>query len=268
MTMPDFARNPADALQCYADVQRTVHGWSVDDLQQLGLADQSDDDKALTLKYLKRLYSDYWATAVYFWGASVYEKVLALAESYPLDSDQFSVPPSAPLFFAFQHVPSSICKDQLSAQTFASYGSSACVISWIWSGGHCTVGSHFLGPLNALPTQGPGFAKFLGTAVGFAAQRLIGKTTTQVSRAVRQRVVGHVPDVNVVSLRAYDQSGRERSEGLKEIDFNCRWWVRGHERNQYIPSTGGHEKIWIDPYLKGPDDKPIKERDTVFAMVR
>ncbi len=48
---------------------------------------------------------------------------------------------------------------------------------------------------------------------------------------------------------------------------NHRYWVSGHERNQaYGPGRSLHKKIDIDPYLKGPEDKPIKASTTVRIL--
>lgn len=63
------------------------------------------------------------------------------------------------------------------------------------------------------------------------------------------------PDLRVVTLRKreYVESGESR-----EVDWSCRWIVGGHWRKQWCPSTKTHRPTFIAPYVKGPDDKPLK----------
>jgi hypothetical protein len=73
--------------------------------------------------------------------------------------------------------------------------------------------------------------------------------------------------VNVVTLR---RRGSAPSDGGEvAVDWTCRWFVRGHWRRQWYPVTKDHHPVWIAPYVKGPEDKPIKvPAPTVFAVVR
>jgi hypothetical protein len=60
--------------------------------------------------------------------------------------------------------------------------------------------------------------------------------------------------VLVITLR------RERSKDdaePKEVNWTRRWITSGHWRNQWYPSLGVHRQIWINEYVKGPDDKPL-----------
>jgi hypothetical protein len=55
-----------------------------------------------------------------------------------------------------------------------------------------------------------------------------------------------------------DEFGREWSH---------RWVVRGHWREQWYPSEGVHRLIWIEAFVKGPEDRPLIIKDTVFSVV-
>ena len=51
-------------------------------------------------------------------------------------------------------------------------------------------------------------------------------------------------------------------------EYSHRWIVRGHMRNQPVGprnAIGGqrHERVWIAPYVKGPEDKPLVLKDRV-----
>jgi hypothetical protein len=62
-------------------------------------------------------------------------------------------------------------------------------------------------------------------------------------------------DVVVVRLRR-ERSPSETLGGV--ANYSHRFLVSGHWRNQWHPSTGTHRQQWISPYVKGPDDKPLK----------
>ena len=48
--------------------------------------------------------------------------------------------------------------------------------------------------------------------------------------------------------------------------YRHRWLVLGHFRNQWYRSEQTHKVIWIAPYVKGPDDAPLKP--TVYKVSR
>lgn len=89
-------------------------------------------------------------------------------------------------------------------------------------------------------------------------------------RAERRRLVRHggvAPDVRVITLRrSVHNAGK--SEG-QLIEWSWQWIVRGHWRNQFFPSTGKHEPTFIRPYVKGPEDKPLKPiTDPIYLVNR
>jgi hypothetical protein len=53
-----------------------------------------------------------------------------------------------------------------------------------------------------------------------------------------------------------------------EVDWKYQWVVRGHWRNQWYPSIKQHRQIWVMPYMKGPEDKPIKPVKRAFEFTR
>jgi hypothetical protein len=74
------------------------------------------------------------------------------------------------------------------------------------------------------------------------------------------------PDVRVVILR------RERQKVVKtieqQVEWSCQWVVAGHWRNQWYPSADVHRPIFIEPYIKGPENKPIKKGVNKVLMVK
>lgn len=74
--------------------------------------------------------------------------------------------------------------------------------------------------------------------------------------------------VNIISLRSTlgTEHARLKKKNESDLEYYHRWIVRGHLRNQFYPSKNCHEIIWIDPYAKGPEDKPFKEH--VYNVIR
>ena len=71
--------------------------------------------------------------------------------------------------------------------------------------------------------------------------------------------------INVVQLRTAAREAVAAYEA-ESRSFKHRWWVAGHFRSQWHPSTRSHEVIWIAPHLKGPSDAPMLEK--VYAVTR
>ena len=69
--------------------------------------------------------------------------------------------------------------------------------------------------------------------------------------------------VHVVELRrdVRERLARPDNDGtLPSRDWRHHWWVSGHYRAQWMPSTQSHKVMWIAPYLKGALDKPLLDR--------
>ena len=63
------------------------------------------------------------------------------------------------------------------------------------------------------------------------------------------------PEVVVVRLRREaSETGEPTGE---EANYSHRFIVSGHWRNQPYPKEGIYRQIWISPYVKGPEDKPL-----------
>ena len=56
------------------------------------------------------------------------------------------------------------------------------------------------------------------------------------------------------------------SEATGERQYNRRWWVGGHWRQQACgPNHSQRKPIYVAPYIKGPEDKPLSsERVNVW----
>ncbi len=86
--------------------------------------------------------------------------------------------------------------------------------------------------------------------------------------------VGEPPvtgEVRVITLRRYSNasdSGHKETEDY-ETAYSHRWVVNGHWRNQACGRGRKERKlIWIAPYVKGPEDKPLIIKHDVNVLSR
>jgi hypothetical protein len=117
-----------------------------------------------------------------------------------------------------------------------------------------------------------------------AYMRLLGQTLVKsspahvdrhaVKRATRKGLPGLV---TTVTLRRVQYVG-EPAEGVSHVEWQHRWLVRGHWRRQ--PCGADHPLaepdgdggfiayIFINPYVKGPEDKPLHMSNKVYDLAR
>ena len=85
-------------------------------------------------------------------------------------------------------------------------------------------------------------------------------TTARLSRGFRRHPDLSAADaaqtVSVVSLRR-DTDRAVRAYNAESVAWRHKWWVSGHFRAQWIPSTQSHRTTWIAPYIKGKPDAPM-----------
>jgi len=74
--------------------------------------------------------------------------------------------------------------------------------------------------------------------------------------------------VTVVTLRRPD-APHDPDHVPHTVEWDHQWVVAGHWRNQWYPSISTHRQIWISPYVKGPEDKPlVLPKVRAFQLVR
>lgn len=112
----------------------------------------------------------------------------------------------------------------------------------------------------------------LGACLTFLEQRILVTTQERAERHARKRLERagyvHEPLIRVVELRR-KQTRSERGGESDPVEWSCQWVVSGHWRQQWYPSLNTNQPVWIMPYVKGPEDAPLKPpRAKVFAVVR
>jgi len=99
------------------------------------------------------------------------------------------------------------------------------------------------------------------TALGHRLTRITEPVTA--NRGERRRVHRDLPGLRMLQLAT--GASVTRSEGTGTVEWSHRWMVRGHWRLQpYGPQRTLRRAQWIDPYVKGPEDKPLDVRPTIW----
>lgn len=99
------------------------------------------------------------------------------------------------------------------------------------------------------------------TALGHRLTRVAPPVTA--NRGERRRVHRELPSLRVLQLST--GASVQRTEHTGTVEWSRRWMVRGHWRLQpYGPRRTLRRAQWIDPYVKGPEDKPLDVRPTVW----
>lgn len=100
-------------------------------------------------------------------------------------------------------------------------------------------------------------------------QKIVAVAQAPLARAAQRRLAkaGIEPKCLVVELRSKQYTRTTPEDEKSHVDWAWRWAVRGHWRDQ--PTKDGIKLIWIHPFIKGPDDKPLKPNVArIFAVTR
>lgn len=98
------------------------------------------------------------------------------------------------------------------------------------------------------------------------SQTVASVAKAELSRAQRKQALRaheEPPEVRVVSLR---KRKAEHGEGDGSREYHHRWIVRGHWRQQWVPTISQHRPTWIAPHLKGPDGAPLLGGERVYSL--
>lgn len=119
-------------------------------------------------------------------------------------------------------------------------------------------------------------SRFVLAAMAWLEQEVVVQTEAPVHRQRRKEFTRlakrEYPGLRVVHLRKAAQPNPDDTvaERMGKREFHVQWVVGGHWRNQACgPKMGDRRLTYINPYIKGPDDKPLKpQAQKVFAVDR
>lgn len=114
--------------------------------------------------------------------------------------------------------------------------------------------------LEGNPTGAEGWWRMAQTTLRLMQQKLAHKGMGRPHRATRREAARlgfpHESEVVIVRLRR-ESADPDPDHEPGEANYSHRFIVGGHWRNQWYPSEKLHRQIYIAPYVKGPEDKPL-----------
>lgn len=113
----------------------------------------------------------------------------------------------------------------------------------------------------AMMAKSTAFVLSLITALGHRVT-LVGEPAF-AGRGERRRVQRELPSLRVLSLASHASVSRREAPG--RVEWSHRWIVRGHWHTvSYGPRQTLKRLQWYDSFIKGPEDKPLDDRATVW----
>jgi len=114
--------------------------------------------------------------------------------------------------------------------------------------------------------------RLIAASFELLSQKIFVSRLDKPPRSVRRRIQKQtgrkdIKDVAIIEMRVRENTPHPTGTPT-EREYSNSWVVRGHWRNQWYSSLGIHKAKWIDPHVKGPLDKPLKNIKKVFAVVR
>ena len=112
---------------------------------------------------------------------------------------------------------------------------------------------------NGVETGAEWWWKVVQTTFRLMQQRIAHKGFHRPDRASRREgaKLGLPDDNEIVVVRLRREAGEGNEPSGNEANYSHRFIVSGHWRNQWYPSDQIHRQIWISPYVKGPEDRPL-----------
>lgn len=98
----------------------------------------------------------------------------------------------------------------------------------------------------------------------FSPRTVIKQRPTLKQAMNRNPVKREWPAIEIVNLRLPEKKENPDAEGR---ELTIRFYVKGHLRRQWRPSTKDHKLIWIEEHIRGPENAPLKPKPTKIYKV-
>lgn len=119
------------------------------------------------------------------------------------------------------------------------------------------------------PLEGSNLFRYVHALFLLLNQTIVTVEDGLPNRPARKRALkrGIPGKVSVIALRRHESANRQ--EGESTVEWSHRWVVRGHWRWQACgPGRTERRRIWIAPFVKGPEDKDLIVTDKVYDLRR
>ena len=106
--------------------------------------------------------------------------------------------------------------------------------------------------------------------IAIANQKLAIYDSGRLPRQLRRSgwAKGSDGTVTIVHLRSRGSTRAPHNDEAPGPDWTHRWVVRGHWRQQFYQTTNTHRPVFVGPYVKGPEDKPLLVKRIQYAADR
>jgi hypothetical protein len=107
--------------------------------------------------------------------------------------------------------------------------------------------------------------KMLAERIAISSKRELTGKQKKMTRRAKMRDTG----LSIIRLRTFESVGDyEAMFGERLVDWSHRWRVRGHHRKIRDRVTGEEKYVWVRSHIKGPQGKPLRETEKVYAVIR
>jgi len=96
-------------------------------------------------------------------------------------------------------------------------------------------------------------------------QTVTSQYPARIPRAHAHRV-GRMPIPGTLTIVQLRRQEHRKADHETHVEWQHRWLVRGHWRWQ--PTSEGPKRIWINPYVKGPEGLPFAQTKKVYRLAR
>jgi len=111
--------------------------------------------------------------------------------------------------------------------------------------------------------------RWIYTAMHLMSEKLAATVEHRADRHARKRLEREKfaiePAVKLITLRRMEEHRAVEHRG--EVDWHWQWHVQGHWRNQWYAKEQTNKLKWIEEYVKGPADKPLKPATPILYKV-
>lgn len=119
------------------------------------------------------------------------------------------------------------------------------------------------------PTGAGWWWRIIQTTLRLMQQRITVRHNSRGPRAQRRAAKRYgIPEQDTVVVRLRREGQTRPSENGGDANYSHRFIVGHHWRNQWYPSQKVHRQIWIDDYVKGPEDKPLVIKPRAYNWSR
>lgn len=119
------------------------------------------------------------------------------------------------------------------------------------------------------PYPGTNIRRFAHALWLLLNQTIVTSVDEPLDRPARRRAGRRGLPPKVVTIKLRRSANTNRHEGESHVEWSHRWIVRGHWRWQAC-GVGRTERrrIWIAPFVKGPEDAPLVQSEKLYDLSR